>query len=118
MGIRTHGSAGEAGGDELARRRAAAATTGQAAGVGAEAMEMGDEGGAVGAEETAGAVLTIDCATCELHHTSACGDCVVSFVCDRPAGGAVVIQAAEARAIRLLGTGGLVPELRHRRRTG
>jgi len=64
------------------------------------------------------AVLTIDCAACELQHTSACGDCVVSFVCDRKAGEAVVIDVAEARAIRLLGSAGLVPALRHRRRTG
>ena len=73
-------------------------------------------GGQGGGEE--GGVLTIDCATCELDHTSACTDCVVSFLCDRNAGDAVVIDVAEARAIRLLGTGGLVPELRHRRRTG
>lgn len=90
----TGGTGGQAGGDELGRRRAAE-----------EAAGGGD-------------VLTIDCGTCELHHTSACGDCVVSFVCDRPFDGAVVIEAAEARAIRLLGTGGLVPQLRHRRRTG
>lgn len=63
-------------------------------------------------------VLTIDCGTCELRHTTACGDCLVSFVCDRRAGEAVVIDVAEARAIRLLGTGGLVPTSRHRRRTG
>lgn len=67
---------------------------------------------------TAPAVLTIDCAACELQHTSACADCVVSFVCDRQAGEAVVIDVAEARAIRLLGSAGLVPVLRHRRRTG
>lgn len=64
------------------------------------------------------AVLTIDCGACELHHTSACADCVVSFVCDRRPGEAVVIDVAEARAIRLLGSAGLVPALRHRRRTG
>lgn len=66
----------------------------------------------------AGEVLTIDCGTCELRHTSACADCVVSFVCDRRAGEAVVVDVAEARAIRLLGQAGLVPTLRHRRRTG
>ncbi len=66
----------------------------------------------------AGDVVTIDCATCELRDTTACSDCVVSFVCDRAAGEAVVIDVAEARAIRLLSRGGLVPELRHRRRTG
>lgn len=64
------------------------------------------------------AVLTIDCGACELHHTSACVDCVVSFVCDRRVGEAVVIDVAEARAIRLLGSAGLVPALRHRRRAG
>lgn len=65
-----------------------------------------------------GDVLTIDCGTCELRHTTACVDCVVSFVCDRRAGEAVVVDVAEARALRLLGQGGLVPTLRHRRRTG
>lgn len=63
-------------------------------------------------------VLSIDCGTCELCHTSACADCVVTFLCDRRAGEAVVVDVAEARAIRLLGQGGLVPALRHRRRTG
>ena len=65
-----------------------------------------------------GGAVTIDCGTCDLRHTSACTDCVVTFVCDRRAGEAVVIDVAEARAIRLLSRGGLVPELRHRRRTG
>jgi hypothetical protein len=65
----------------------------------------------------AGGVVTIDCQTCELRHTTACGDCVVSVVCDRDAGGAIVVDVAEARAIRLLGRGGLVPELKHRRRS-
>lgn len=82
----------------------------------AVATEPVGRAGPGGPEE--GGVLTIDCATCELDHTSACDDCVVSFLCDRTTGDAVVIDVAEARAIRLLGTGGLVPELRHRRRTG
>jgi hypothetical protein len=113
VGIGTHHGASEEG-DELARRRAAAPT-----GRGAAGAAGADETARAGeAEEEAGAVLTIDCGTCELRHTSACGDCLVSFVCDRPVGGAVVMHAAEARAVRLLGTGGLVPQLRHRRRTG
>jgi hypothetical protein len=72
------------------------------------------------ARRSAGAhdVLTIDCSTCELLHTTACGDCVVTFLCDRRAGEAVVVDVSEARALRLLGQAGLVPELRHRRRTG
>jgi hypothetical protein len=62
--------------------------------------------------------LTIDCGCCELRRTAACADCVVTFVCDRRAGEAVVVDVSEARALRLLGQVGLVPELRHRRRTG
>jgi hypothetical protein len=116
VGIGTHHGASEDG-DELARRRAAAPTGRGAAGAD-EAAGAAETARAGEAEEEAGAVLTIDCGTCELRHTSACGDCLVSFVCDRPVGGAVVMHAAEARAVRLLGTGGLVPQLRHRRRTG
>ena len=83
-----------------------------------EAGPPGRSGRVSGGRGDEAAVLTIDCATCELERTSACDDCVVSFLCDRAAGDAVVIDVAEARAIRLLGSGGLVPELRHRRRTG
>lgn len=72
----------------------------------------------VSAGEGGGAAVSIDCATCELAHTTACADCVVSFVCDRVPGQAVVVDVAEARALRLLGEGGLVPSLRHRRRAG
>ena len=50
--------------------------------------------------------------------TSACGDCMVTFLCDREPDDAVVIDVVEARALRLLQEGGLVPALRHRRRTG
>lgn len=75
--------------------------------------ELDDVGGG-----SATGVVTIDCGVCELRHTSACDDCVVSFVCDRTVEGAVVIDVAEARAIRLLGQAGLVPALRHRRCAG
>ena len=50
--------------------------------------------------------------------TDACADCVVTFLCAREPGEAVVIDADEARALRLLERGGLAPTLRHRRRTG
>ena len=63
-------------------------------------------------------VLTIDCAECSLEGTSACDDCVVTFLCSRAPDDAVVIDVAEARAVRLLGQAGLVPALRHVRRTG
>jgi hypothetical protein len=63
-------------------------------------------------------VLTIDCAECSLEGTSACADCVVTFLCGREPDEAVVIDVAEARAVRLLGQAGLVPTLRHQRRIG
>lgn len=58
-------------------------------------------------------VLTIDCDECSLQGTDACEDCVVTFLCGRDAATAVVIDIAEARAVRLLGDAGLVPQLRH-----
>lgn len=62
--------------------------------------------------------LTIDCASCAMQHSDACADCVVTFICSREPDDAVVIGVDEVRAIRLLGEVGLVPQLRHRRRTG
>ena len=47
--------------------------------------------------------------------TDACEDCVVSFICGREPDEAVIIDAEEARAVRLLADAGLVPRLRHRR---
>ena len=65
-----------------------------------------------------GDTMTIDCDDCSLQDTAACADCVVSFLLDRAPDDAVVIDVAEVRAVRLLGDAGLVPALRHRRRTG
>ena len=62
--------------------------------------------------------LTIDCDECVLQGTDACADCVVTFLCGRASDEAVVIDVAEARAVRLLGSAGLVPALRLARRTG
>jgi hypothetical protein len=62
--------------------------------------------------------VTISCGDCALEGSSACGDCVVSFLLDREPEEAVVIDAAEARAVRLLQRAGLVPALRHERRVG
>jgi hypothetical protein len=56
---------------------------------------------------------TIDCDDCVMRATSACHDCVVSFVVGREPGTALVIDAAEVRAVRMLADAGLVPELRH-----
>jgi hypothetical protein len=62
--------------------------------------------------------LLIDCDACVMQHTSACDDCVVTFICSNEPGSGVVIDVAEARALRLLNESGLLPALRHRRRTG
>lgn len=56
--------------------------------------------------------LVVDCAVCVARATSACTDCVVTYLV-RDREDAVVIDLAEARALRALGDGGLVPRLRH-----
>jgi hypothetical protein len=58
--------------------------------------------------------FTIDCDTCVMRRTRACDDCLVTFLCERPARDAVVLDLAEVRAVRLLADAGLVPALRHR----
>ena len=58
--------------------------------------------------------VTIDCDTCTMQHTSACDDCVVSFICSREPNEAVIIDFADLRAMRALSAAGLVPELQHR----
>ncbi|CAB4347444.1 MAG: hypothetical protein F2567_10245 [Actinobacteria bacterium] len=62
--------------------------------------------------------FTIDCDTCVMQHTDACGDCVVSFICSREPGDAIVVDLNEYRALEMLAESGLVPELRHRERSG
>jgi hypothetical protein len=60
--------------------------------------------------------ITISCDDCALQRTDACDDCIVTFICERDADDALVIDVAEARAVRLLERAGLVPGLRHARR--
>ena len=63
--------------------------------------------------------VTISCDDCIMRMSDVCQDCVVTFIIsDRRPGEAVVIDAAEARAVRLLASAGLVPALRHRRQAG
>jgi hypothetical protein len=62
--------------------------------------------------------LTIDCDCCALRDTEACDDCVVSFLLGRAPDDAVVIDAEEARAMRMLERAGLVPSLRFSSRAG
>jgi hypothetical protein len=56
--------------------------------------------------------ITISCESCVMQHSTACDDCLVTFLCqpDR----AVVFDLAEQRAMRLLADAGLVPTLKHR----
>jgi hypothetical protein len=62
--------------------------------------------------------LRIDCDECVRQHTDSCSDCVVTFLCTREPDDAVIIDVAEVRALHLLSESGLVPRLRHQRRTG
>lgn len=62
--------------------------------------------------------ITISCDDCRLQGTDACADCVVTFICGRAPDEAVIIDADEERAVRILGQAGLVPRLRHLRRSG
>jgi hypothetical protein len=58
-------------------------------------------------------VKLVDCAECVMHDTDVCADCVVTFVVGREPGEALVIDAAEERAVRMMARAGLVPALRH-----
>lgn len=64
--------------------------------------------------------VTIDCDTCVMQDTSACSDCVVTYLCgpinEETVEQAVVISLDDFRAMRALAEVGLVPELRHERR--
>ncbi|MBA3655559.1 MAG: hypothetical protein H0W70_15355 [Actinobacteria bacterium] len=64
------------------------------------------------------ASFSISCDDCTMQHSDHCCDCVVTFICEREPDDAVVIDAEEARALRLLIGAGLVPELRHAKRSG
>lgn len=62
--------------------------------------------------------FTISCTDCCMRATAACDDCVVTFICSRDPDDAIVVDADEARAVRMLIRSGLVPELRHQRGAG
>ncbi len=62
--------------------------------------------------------LRIDCDECVMRDTSACDDCVVTFIVGRQPGDAVVVDVEEQRALKTLGDRGMVPQLLHRTRAG
>ena len=75
-------------------------------------------GGAHGPVDGSTAAVLIDCDTCIMRRTSACRDCVMTFLLDadeRDANHSVVIDVDEQRALRLFASRGLVPRLRHQR---
>jgi hypothetical protein len=61
--------------------------------------------------------MLIDCGDCTMKQTSACDDCVVTYLLDRPPG-AVVFDVAEERALRVLHDSGLAPANRFESRSG
>jgi hypothetical protein len=61
-------------------------------------------------------VLRIDCAECELEGTTACLDCVVTFIVGLEPGVPLEVRPAEVITLRALAEGGLAPALRHRPR--
>jgi len=58
--------------------------------------------------------LRISCDDCSSRHTTACDDCVVTFICSRDADDAVVLDLDEERALRRLAASGLVPVVQYR----
>ena len=61
--------------------------------------------------------LHIACGDCTMAGSSACGDCIVTFLCDGPASSrSVDLDADEAHTLALLRGAGLGPQLRHRPR--
>jgi hypothetical protein len=64
--------------------------------------------------------FTISCDACAMQATSACGDCVVTFLLDEglareraPAGVVTELDDEQARVVQLFGRAGMVPRLRH-----
>ncbi len=62
--------------------------------------------------------ITVECDACVMRGTPTCDDCVVTFLLDREPDDAVVIDAEEARAMRMLEHAGLLPALRFEGRAG
>jgi hypothetical protein len=62
--------------------------------------------------------ITVECDSCVMRGTDACDDCVVTFLLGREPDDAVVIDADEARAMRMLEQAGLLPTLKFQGRAG
>lgn len=64
--------------------------------------------------EMNGSRLTISCDDCSMQCTSACDDCVVTFLLREESVVAepLVLDFQQARVVKLLGQAGLVPDLK------
>ena len=58
--------------------------------------------------------VCISCDDCSMRCSSACDDCVVTFLLDGGSEESLVLDLDQARVVRLLGNAGLVPDLKFR----
>jgi hypothetical protein len=57
--------------------------------------------------------LVISCGDCAMRCTTACQECVVTFLLDPPEA-ALELDGDQARVVHLLANAGMIPELRYR----
>ncbi len=62
--------------------------------------------------------ITASCSDCSMANSEHCPDCLITFICGREPDDALVIEAAEERAVRMLARAGLIPSLKHVQRVG
>lgn len=58
--------------------------------------------------------MSISCDDCSMQCTSACDDCLVTFLVGQDTDDSLVLDLDQARVVRLLGNAGLVPDLKYR----
>lgn len=63
-------------------------------------------------ENGSGSTLSISCDDCSMQRTTACHDCVVTFLVGQDDDEALILDLDQARVVRLLGKAGLVPDLK------
>jgi hypothetical protein len=70
-------------------------------------------------DESTDRVFTISCDECAMQRTTACNDCVVTYLLDgeRPRapdhGDELVLDPDQVRVVQLFGAAGMVPRLRY-----
>lgn len=69
-------------------------------------------------DQTSGHSLSISCDDCSMQCSSACDDCVVTFLLRddtiEHTHDTLVLDLEQARVVRLFGAAGLVPDLKYR----